>query len=211
MTDMDPLLERIDQDLAECDATTMSVREVVPVSDEMWSCMRDRIAELADLELTPLQHDTVSALWPPTGTRPGAALMFVTSTPGGVADGEVLLEMRARAERSPRGFSPDVVILDELFAPPAPEATEVALAEVVRKAYELEDAPKPPEKIKLTSGEWETAEARMPVPSDWGPNRPADWIWGVPVELVDDPEESDLRQRFRRERLGFRAGESEVR
>ena len=179
------------------------------MSDEMWSCMRDRIAELADLELTPLQHDMVSDLWPPTGPRPDIDPMLVTSTPGSAGDDEVLLEMRARAERSPRGFSPDAVILDELFASPAPESAEVTLAEVVRKAYELENAPKPPEKIKLTCGEWDEVRMSLPAAPAWGPDRAATWVWGVPVELVDDPEESDLRQHFHRERLGFWAGESE--
>lgn len=129
-----------------------------------------------------------------------------------------LTELELAPQRTLVSRRPGVVEgmwMDEVahyFAPatPAP-STEVTLAEVVRKAYELESAPKPPEKIKLTSGEWDQARACASDPPAWGPDRSAAWVWGVPVELVDDPEESDLRRHLRRERLGFWTGESEVR
>lgn len=85
------------------------------------------------------------------------------------------------------------------FASSTPDPpSAVTLADIVRAYRELEDVPKLPEKIKLTSGEWDAVQESLP---EQPPSRP--WaplsidLAGVPVELVDDPADSDLR-RWRR-------------
>lgn len=144
-----------------------------------------RLAEFADL-LTSGQRELVRSLYidqhatprlvdPPARTHPPTPVI--------------------------QGRAVDKFIVDEIsqiFASTTWEpAPEVTLADVVRAAHELEGLPKLPEKIKLTSGEWETVKAHVPRAPDWGPDRSAAWVWGVPVELVDDPEESDLRRWYR--------------
>jgi hypothetical protein len=80
------------------------------------------------------------------------------------------------------------------FASSTPEPPPaVTLADIVRAYHDLEDVPKVPEKIKLTTGEWDAARECLP---EQPPSRP--WapssvdLAGVPVELVDDPQDSDL-------------------
>lgn len=80
------------------------------------------------------------------------------------------------------------------FEPATPEpAPEVTLADVVRAYRQFDVAPRLPDKIKLTSAEWDAARRLLPKSS-----RPLDGAFDLlastPVELVDDPEESDLRR-----------------
>lgn len=139
-----------------------------------------RLADFADLELAPGQRELVRS-------------MCMHGTPR-------LVDPARAHPPTPviQGRAVDMFIVDEIskiFASTTLEpAPEVTLADVVRAAHELEGLPKLPEKIKLTSGEWETVKAHVPRAPDWGPDRSAAWVSGVPVELVDDPEESDLRR-----------------
>lgn len=70
---------------------------------------------------------------------------------------------------------------------PAIERTEATVERVAEYARWLEEqVPKPMEKIKLTKNEWDVLRAANPPI-----NRPPSLL-DVPVELVDNPEESTL-------------------
>jgi hypothetical protein len=81
----------------------------------------------------------------------------------------------------------EVALLMSPAPPPAIEPAEVTLDRIADYVRQLEDdLPKPPDKIKLTKAEWDTLRAANP-PIDRAPS-----LLDVPVELVDNPEESTL-------------------
>lgn len=86
----------------------------------------------------------------------------------------------------------DATLDDEvaLLMTPAPqlaiEPAEVAVERVVEIARRLEDLPPLTDKIKMTRDEWDWLQAANP-PIDRPPS-----LLDVPVELVDNPEESTL-------------------
>lgn len=108
--DVDPLLERINGVLAECDASKLP-----PLASEPAAAVLD-LAEQAGFELTPWQEWMVRSMYVPK--RAGAAPMqYATTTPAD-SDSSIVAQLRARAADQPRSewewWSPEVMIVDEV-------------------------------------------------------------------------------------------------